>query len=469
MKIDSLLLLDNLSEMQNAIFFLLIFTAIIFFASFIWADVVSIGEKEFRAAKRFFILSIFLPLPYLFLAFFEFDFQTLSGIILLAITYVSLIVMLIPAGKNKSYKSPTPSGQIDERDTMFSRRELVPGSEVFENYYKHWPEKRKSDDNFRSKAGLLNPASSQYKPIPFAAADASFETIAVLKDKVNGRVNKKVTNTNPAEISKYLKTWSKKLGAVDCGITELKDYHIYSVGGRKERRDKPVINTHKYAIAFTIEMDKEMVAAAPSASIVMESGQKYLESGIIALQVAAFIRNLGFEARAHIDGNYEVVCPLVARDAGLGEIGRMGLLMTPKLGPRVRISVVTTNMPLVTDKLLNDYSVIDFCTICKKCADACPSRAISLEPQKEIDGVKRWQINQEKCFTLWCTLGTDCGRCMSVCPYSHPDNLLHNIVRAGNKNSNLFRKVALPLDDYFYGRKPAPAHFPEWANVESIG
>jgi len=153
----------------------------------------------------------------------------------------------------------------------------------------------------------------------------------------------------------------------------------------------------------------------------------------------------------------------------LGEIGRMGLLMTPKLGPRVRISVVTTNMPLQIDKPLNDYSVIDFCTICKKCAEACPSQAISLKPQEVIDGVKRWQINQEKCFTLWCTLGTDCGRCISVCPYSHPDNLLHNIVRTGNKNSNLFRKAALHLDDYFYGRKPPPAKFPKWADVNKTG
>ncbi|MFQ6103859.1 MAG: hypothetical protein ACE5OP_06150 [Candidatus Glassbacteria bacterium] len=52
------------------------------------------------------------------------------------------------------------------------------------------------------------------------------------------------------------------------------------------------------------------------------------------------IRNLGYPARTHIDGNYRVVCPLVARDAGIGEIGRMGLLMTPRLGPRVRIAVV---------------------------------------------------------------------------------------------------------------------------------
>ena len=335
------------------------------------------------------------------------------------------------------------------------------------NYYNRKPEHKETDDNFRSKAGLLKPGSSQYKPIQFASADASFETIGALRNQVNGPVNKNITKTNPYEISQYIKNWSKKLGAIDCGITELKPYHLYSVGGRKERRDKPVVNQHSYAIAFTVEMDKEMVSAAPSATIVMESAQQYLESGIIALQVASFIRNLGYEARAHIDGNYEVVCPLVARDAGLGEIGRMGLLMTPNLGPRVRISVVTTDLPLIIDKPMNGHSVNDFCTICKKCADACPSQAISFEPMQDIAGVTRWQIDQEKCFTLWCILGTDCGRCISVCPYSHPDNLLHNIVRAGIRNSSLFRKLALHLDDFFYGRKPAPADFPKWVTTNS--
>ena len=75
----------------------------------------------------------------------------------------------------------------------------------------------------------------------------------------------------------------------------------------------------------------------------MESSEQYLRSGVLALKLAAYIREMGYEATAHIDGNYEVICPLVAVDAGLGVIGRMGLLMTPDLGPRVRISVVTTN------------------------------------------------------------------------------------------------------------------------------
>ncbi len=170
-------------------------------------------------------------------------------------------------------------------------------------------------------------------------------------------------------------------------------------------------------------------------------------------------------ARAHIDGNYEVVCPLVARDAGLGEIGRMGLLMTPKLGPRVRIGVVTTNLPLNIDNPLNDYSMIDFCIKCKKCADSCPSQAISFDNMQEVDGVKRWQINQETCFSLWCSLGTDCGRCMSVCPFSHPDNLMHNLVRAGIKNSSLFRTLALKLDDTIYGRKPPSAKLPNYLDI----
>ena len=91
------------------------------------------------------------------------------------------------------------------------------------------------------------------------------------------------------------------------------------------------------------------------------------------------IRSLGYPARAHIDANYRVVCPLVARDAGLGEIGRMGLLMTPGPGPRVRLAVVTTDVPLVSDERLRDDSMIDFCTRCKKCAEVCQPDAISFD------------------------------------------------------------------------------------------
>ena len=126
----------------------------------------------------------------------------------------------------------------------------------------------------------------------------------------------------------------------------------------------------------------------------MESAEQYLNSGVLALKLAAFIRELGFEATAHVDGNYRVLCVPVAADAGLGELGRLGLLMTPEFGPRVRLSAVTTNMPLVQDKPVT-FGVQEFCSICKKCADNCPSGSIDTGSKKPVRGVKKWQSNME--------------------------------------------------------------------------
>ncbi len=431
------------------------------FLFFVYAAVVSFRERELVAVKRFLTGAFLLSLPFFATAFVPFAGKVIVFFLLMAGFLAGILFFLIPNGRNHSYRQEKPVGRIDERDTMFSRHELVPETENFEDYYKRRPGKKALDDRFRRNKGLLQKGTTQYNPFYFASADASFETIAALRGFVEGTVAEEKAPVEAGHISRYIKNWSKKIGAVDCGITKLQDYHIYSTGGRGERYGRKFIKHHSFAIAITVEMCHEMIQTAPAGTMVMESGQQYLESGRIALQVAQFIRNLGYEARAHIDGNYEVVCPLVARDAGLGEIGRMGLLMTPKLGPRVRIAVVTTNLPLITDKPLHDYSFIDACVQCKKCAEICPSGAISFNDREVINGSLRWQINQESCFTFWTIVGTDCGRCISVCPYSHPGNGLHNLVRFGMHNSGIFRNVALKMDDVFYGRKPAPKPVPK--------
>lgn len=431
----------------------------------LYTSYVSILEKEFRAARVAGILSIILFLPFLAIYIYDFQFKgLLSKIILFAIVLKGLILFLPirPKLKNASQK---PNKKYDERDTMFSRNELIPGTEKFNTYYSNKPHLKDLDDKFREKPGLISPDSALYDPLSFASAHANLEVIESLKPIVDGPVDKKRIDVNAEKITNYIKTWCKGLGAHSIGITELKDYHLYSYKGRRDLYNKEIKNNHKYAIALTIEMDNDMVLTAPKGPIVMESTQQYLNSGTIALQVAYFIRKLGYEARAHIDGNYELICPLVARDAGLGEIGRMGLLMTPKLGPRVRIAVISTNIPLKIDKLKDFSSTIDFCGICKKCAEVCPSRSISFDQREEVDQVLRWKINSESCFTYWASAGTDCGRCMAVCPYSHPNNALHNFIRWGIKNSFIFRRFALYMDDLFYGRKPKSRNLPTWIDM----
>jgi len=353
--------------------------------------------------------------------------------------------------------------RFDERDIPFSRVRLKPGTPEYAAYYATRPENRKVDDEIRSLPGLLSATAALAEPALFAAAEGSFFLTESLRDSVDGPVAEVRAAPDPQKMTAFLKPLALYYGARTAGVTELRPYHFYSHIGRDFRRyGEPVSFEPGYAVAFTVEMDLSMVRSAPNAPTVMESGRQYVEAARIAVQLAAAIRAMGHPARAHIDGNYRVIAPLVARDAGLGEIGRMGLLMTPRLGPRVRLGVVTTPLELVPDRPTQDATVVDFCSRCRKCADSCPARAIPDGDRAETDGALRWSVDADACFRYWNTVGTDCARCLAVCPYSHADAPFHNAVRWGVRRSALFRRVAVRLDDVFYGRRPAPRPAPSW-------
>ena len=442
-----------------------VLAAALLFFSLSYVAVVSLADGERRAALAAMIAAIVVPTPFLAVGLISFPFQQGSAIALLTVSVAAAALFLLPTRGRHTWDNDTPKKRIDERDIMFSRRLLEPRTPQFEDYYARNPDKKVWDDKFRCRPGLLARGATQYDPITFQAAQASFDTIERLRPFVDGEPVSEKTTANPPEITRFIKGWVLKLGGHSVGVARLQDYHKYSVVGRGPEYGKQVVLDHEYAVALTVEMDKHMLDAGPKGSTVMESAQMYVDSGAIAVQLAKFIRNLGYEARAHIDGNYRVVCPLVARDAGLGEIGRMGLLMTPDLGPRVRVAVVTTDLPLIPDERNPEDSVLDFCTRCRKCAACCPPWAISFDDRAEIDGVPRWQINQELCYIYWTHTGTDCGRCVSVCPYSHPDRMVHRFVRWGVRRSALFRRAAITLDALFYGKKPPPAMVPPWTQL----
>lgn len=434
--------------------------ALLGLVGFAW---VSKRENEPRAARISLIGALLLGLPilavglWLPLALQPALLAVLSGLVL-----IGLGALALPFG-GAEIGPEQPEFQVDERDIMFARANLQPGNPEFEAYYAMRPENLVPDDQTRSKPGLLSPDSQYFNPLLAAAPDASFELVGTMRAYVDGPAASKRQELPPDEMSDFIKGLAHFYGAYHVGITPLQPYHVYSHIGRGAGKwGGPVTLEHTWAIALTVEMDYDMVGPNPDLPGTMETAHQYLESGRTAVQLAMAIRNLGWPARAHIDGNYRVICPLVARDAGLGELGRMGLLMTPDLGPRVRIAVVTTDIPLEGSPRCPDPSAVDFCTICKKCAHNCPSRSIPSDDRQMEGGVLRWRIDADTCFRYWNVVGTDCGVCMSVCPYSHPDNFYHNLVRAGIRRSGVFRRAALWLDDLFYDQKPKPRPAPQW-------
>jgi epoxyqueuosine reductase QueG len=95
-----------------------------------------------------------------------------------------------------------------------------------------------------------------------------------------------------------------------------------------------------------------------------------------------------------------------AVQAGLGIIGKNGLLITPSYGPRVKLSVVLTEASLEADPIIGE----ELCSDCTICIKVCPSGALK-EPTKEV----RPNYDRFVCCSFY-TANEGCGLCMSKCP-----------------------------------------------------
>jgi len=371
-----------------------------------------------------------------------------------ALPLIVALLFFMPIGKTSFLKVGEITSKVDERDTMFARSRLKPGSDRYKQYYEKRPEYESVDEKIRPLPRLLAPGGKYYDPVKSTNIRAMFEIEEKQVDFVDGDSAPEKFVATPEKFSNDLKEITLHLGASEVGIAKLNPMYLYShVGNGPEDWGSEINNNHPYVIAFTVEMDHQKVEEAPRTGITEETALQYLNAQRISLSLAEHIRGLGYSARAHISGsNYQLMLPPVASDAGLGELGRLGYLVSPKYGARIRLGAVTTDIPIVPDQPLK-FGVQEFCEKCLKCAVNCPSGSIPNGPKENIRGVEKWQLHIESCYKYWRIIGTDCGLCMKVCPFSHPDTIIHNLLRQGIKRSSFARTLSLWGDDLFYGKK----------------
>ncbi len=376
---------------------------------------------------------------------------------MLAIPLLMIVTLAVlffaPIGGRRSVRTGEVNTRVDERDTIFAREEYRPGTDKYGTYYFIRPEHKAIDDRLRELPELLEPGGRYYDPARSQYIKSIFGVIAEMTARVDGEVSSMRIKADPAVMTSRLKELVRRLGADDVGIATLNPMYVYShVGRGPEKWGQPIENRHRYAIVFCLEMDYGRVQAAPALPATEESALQYLRAAQISVSLARYIRSLGFPARAHIsDSNYQIMLPPVAYDAGLGELGRLGYLISPRFGARIRLGAVTTDLPLLPDQPIS-FGVQDFCARCLKCAAICPPGAIPEGDKIDVRGVAKWQLNAEKCVHYWRVIGTDCGLCMKICPFSHPPTLVHNLIRSGIRHSSFARRVSLWGDDLFYGR-----------------
>lgn len=464
-------------------------TVTVFAVGLLWS---SVKEKEWRAS----MLSALLTLGLLGFAILGGRAHQVGGSLAWLFplvggpAFIGLpLLMGIPFARNKDALRGTPGyimgevSRFDEREQVFARnRSIRPGSKEYEEFYGLHPQWKDADDRRRAMGGPISiPAKFDGSPPHLVAmTHSSMGTVGVLgiNEMVNPepilpqkrRLEEMMGSLDAAELTLLVKSYARYLGADDVGVARLDQRWVYSHRGEIHQENwedwgQPIALDLPFAVMFTVEMGWDMTVTDPHAGALVEGGLQYSRGAWIADVLARFIASMGFRASADHFRHYNLIQVPVAVDAGLGEMGRFGYLISRKRGSRVRLGGVTTDMPLKPDMPV-DMGVQHFCRICKKCAYTCPSRAIPVDDEKgESNGIVRWKLDEIRCYEWWGRVGSGCGVCMRVCPFGHASTWPHDVMRFVAGRNPLARRLLHLGDNIFYGTHPKHKEMPAWMNL----
>ncbi len=350
----------------------------------------------------------------------------------------------------RTYRIVGPQRQIDERETPHPR---VDRGEFGERLLT-WRKTRAGDDPFRRMYGV-------------GGGDPNNCLQNVMKLIPEGAVNpNRIPVEDPVAMARKIKEVARFFGADVVGIAPLDQAYVYSHRSRVnaamgQKAGDPINLPHRFAICMGFASDYYKFLTNNSRISDAEYGLGNLRMIPTTFMLAAYIREMGYPARAHDYARTEVNPIPLAVNAGLGELGRHGMLIHEEYGSRIHLSVVTTDLPLEVDKPV-DIGVEDVCKYCMKCARTCPSHSIPFGGKEVYNGVEKYRINVESCYKYrlagrgqW----TNCVICVSSCCYNKPKAWWHTLAVWSIKRTPiplrpLLIKPLLWVDDLFWGKRP---------------
>ncbi len=278
---------------------------------------------------------------------------------------------------------------------------------------------------------------------------------------------------SPEENSRMLRVAGRILGAADMGFVKLDERTKKLLHGNvifedveagysdPEKHISVLPNKDLWAIVSVIPQSLWMAQFTDRMSWAQSNTAAYSRAGIYSNRLNVFLRGLGYQ-------HYGEGCRNVGFGvmAGMAEYGRAGILVSPQFGTNLRKTLVTfTDLPLAVTKPI-DAGITNFCRTCMKCADMCPSGAISTEKEPfwggdaayQAKGIKGWYVDGKKCYSYMLGGDPDCSRCQADCPFSKFDEaVMHDLVKASISSTPALNGIIKKLDDVFgYGQPGGP-------------
>ena len=207
------------------------------------------------------------------------------------------------------------------------------------------------------------------------------------------------------DVAELIKQKAKELGFTEVGITA--SNRKYYFASKQDWVKFPNV------ICLAYEQDYEPTQTIPSIDAEIVHSSTYRTEGAAGLELGKYINELGYHSQVHSpNDNTGPYIPMFVA-AGLGQLGACGYLLTPHVGSRCRLMMITTDANVSYDEPV-DYGIHAFCQVCQVCVNRCPGRAL-MRDKIWWRGIEKNKLYFKRCRPVMARyLG--CGVCMKVCP-----------------------------------------------------
>ena len=204
---------------------------------------------------------------------------------------------------------------------------------------------------------------------------------------------------------------------------DLDEYDIGYVNGIDDLFLHEYSFDFKSAIVISHEMPQEILDAEAGIEAQDLNNDLYENFGELTYSISDYLRENGYETFVAHPREEKINFSKLAERANMGFIGKSGLLISPKFGPRQKISAILVNIENLPITETNEHSWIkEYCETCISCIRKCPEKALSYL-DNEV------QFNENVC--IGCTQG--CTECIKACPFYK---------RGYDKVHEIFKKIS---------------------------
>ena len=234
-----------------------------------------------------------------------------------------------------------------------------------------------------------------------------------------------------ASLNRLLKEACVNAGATVYGVASAADVDKLpriKVGwgiNRYSRKPTSIMPTAKSVVVFGVASTEDLHEAAVRFRQDDYEYPGYLLLYHVRRQVAAVLREYGYESIAPNEKNAVVSYKRILPLAGIGAFGKNSLIISPVHGPWLRFGMVLTDAPLKPSRPFKR----DLCGECHRCVRACPVGAlkpyvvddmrclVAIDPETVTDSeiacaMKTYQPLITRRSHMMCTA------CQIVCPYT---------------------------------------------------